>query len=273
MLAVLLAGLAGVLSCGGDDAALTTASFIARIVLASDTSVKAVYVTGAAPAAAGGPTVNVTGPAVVINGGSVQADLQASGAFTTVVVTVDGRDGYYELTVPSAAVHQIIITMAAAIRGNAFIIDYGVGGGTNSLGAYDTTPVNVIQVGSGDIQVSVSWDAQSDVDLHLVLPDASEIYWANPTASNGTLDLDSNAGCSIDGVRNENITWPSATPPTGTYTVRVDYWDSCGVGATNYVVTVAVKNKAPLVFTGQFTGTGDGGGAGSGTTITTFTFP
>ena len=93
------------------------------------------------------------------------------------------------------------------------------------------------------------------------------------SAAGGVLDLDSNAACGSDGPRNENITYPSLTPPSGTYTVRVDYWDACGAAATNYVVTMRVEGHAIQVFQGQFTGTGDGGGAGSGVTIGTFSFP
>ena len=133
--------------------------------------------------------------------------------------------------------------------------------------------MSVITVGTGEIQVSVSWDVESDVDLHLVEPNGEDIYYGNDlSASGGALDLDSNAGCSIDGKKNENITWPSRTPPRGTYIVRLDYWDSCGVAKTNYVVTVRVKGRTPQTFSGAFTGLGDSGGSGSGIQITTFTY-
>ena len=74
-----------------------------------------------------------------------------------------------------------------------------------------------------------------------------------------------------DNVRNENVTWPN-TPPNGTYTVRVNYWDECGAVATNWVVTVRRKNQAPLTFSGQFTGVGTGGGLGAGQVVTSFNY-
>ena len=84
-----------------------------------------------------------------------------------------------------------------------------------------------------------------------------------------SLTLDSNAACNTDDVRNENITWPVGRAPRGTYTVRVDYWSSCGVARTNY--TVLVNNGGEVeIFSGFFTGTGDNGGLGSGVEITTF---
>ena len=129
---------------------------------------------------------------------------------------------------------------------------------------------DVVQVGTGDVQVTLAWDSDSDVDLHVVDPSGQEVYWANrDVPSGGNLDLDSNAGCSLDDVRNENIVWPVGQAPQGTYTVRVDYWSSCGVEATDY--TVLVNNGGNVeVFSGQFTGTGDRGGSGSGIDITTF---
>jgi uncharacterized protein YfaP (DUF2135 family) len=135
--------------------------------------------------------------------------------------------------------------------------------------------VTFVPVLSGDVQVSVAWDSPADVDLHLVEPGGAEVYWGSTSSgAGGVLDLDSNAACGSDGPRNENITYPSATPPSGAYIVRLDYWDSCGATATNYVVTVRVKGHALEVYQGQFTGSGDGGGAGSGVQIGPgFTFP
>jgi predicted phage tail protein len=122
---------------------------------------------------------------------------------------------------------------------------------------------------SGDVQVSVSWDAPSDVDLHVVDPFGEEIYYGNQTsASGGQLDVDSNPACQIDGRQIENIRWTGAAP-AGTYTVRVDYYQGCGVGVTHYLVTV--KNGPSVqTFTGSFTGDGDRGSVGSGVLITAF---
>jgi uncharacterized protein YfaP (DUF2135 family) len=106
----------------------------------------------------------------------------------------------------------------------------------------------------------VAWDTNADVDLHVVDPAGSEIYWAaRQSASGGQLDLDSNAACAQDNVRNENITWPIGTAPQGTYTVRVDYWSSCDATETNF--TVLIHNEGALdLFHGTFTGAGDNGG-------------
>ena len=110
----------------------------------------------------------------------------------------------------------------------------------------------------------------SDVDLHVVDPSGEEVYYGHRrSASGGELDLDSNAGCRIDGVRNENITWPIGRAPRGQYIVRVDYWSSCSAQQTNYTVRV-ISEGINQTFSGSFTGGGDQGGPGSGRQITTF---
>lgn len=121
------------------------------------------------------------------------------------------------------------------------------------------------------MQVTVTWDTGADVDLHVVDPAGQEIYWGDrQSASGGELDLDSNAACAGDDVRNENITWPVGTAPQGTYTVRVDYWSSCGATETN--LTVLIHNEGGVnLFHGRFDGGGDAGGHGSGVQIATFT--
>jgi hypothetical protein len=268
------AALAGGLSCGDSSSpsAHTILDFIGAMTDGGGT-VSAVRHTGSPPAAAGGPTVTVTGGGTVITGGSAAVNLAGSASFSTVIVAVDGVAGYYELTLPApVTVTDVLLTLAQRIPGTGFDLQYGIGMGGGGLGAYQTVPVSVITVGTGEVQVSVSWNVDSDVDLHVVDPSGEEIYYANSTAaSGGTLDLDSNPACSLDHVRNENITFPHA--PSGSYTVRVDYYDACTQAQTDYVVTVQRKNVAPETFSGSFTGPGDTGGPGSGTLVTTFAFP
>ncbi len=237
-----------------------------------NTAITGTLHTGAAPAAGGGPTATAPGAAIVINGGSSQVQVNGSASFGTVIISVQGQPDYYEVTLPSALTSvDLILTLGQNIPGTSFNLLYAVGTGA-SLGAYASSHVTVTKVGSGEIQVSVAWDVNSDVDLHVVQPDSAEIYYGNTTSSTGgVLDLDSNPACAIDGVRNENITYPTP-PPHGTYTVRVDYYDACTQAQTNYVVTVQVKGQAPQTFTGTLTGAGDSGGAGSGILITTFTY-
>lgn len=248
-------------------------------------SIAAVLQTGTPPGASGGPSNTVAGFAAMVTGGSTQQTLTGAAAFTRVVVAMPGVDNYYELTLPQAGAAPIILRAAAQLPSMNLGLNYAVGS-PGALGAYSSSTVRVISVGTGDVQVSVSWSDTSDVDLHVLEPSGEEIYFGHAkypetSATGGTLDLDSNAGCSRDDdgtlagthFSNENIVWPAGQGPSGTYTVRLTYWSSCAVSApTDWVVTVATAGSTPQIFTGQFTGSGTGGGAGSGILITTFSF-
>jgi hypothetical protein len=269
LLVVLLA--VGV-SCGDNgSSSINVRDYIAQITDAGAT-LTAVRHGGSPPAAGAGPTLTVTGGASVVNGGTAQVTVTGNAGFTTLYIAVDGVPGYYQVDLPSAlSTIDLLLTLAQHIPRTSFDLNYAASV-TGSVGTYQVVPVQVIRVGTGEVQVSISWDAASDVDLHVVEPGGEEIYYGNTvSATGGKLDLDSNADCVIDGKNNENITWANA--PSGTYIVRVDYYKSCGVGQTNYVVTVNRKGHPLETFTGSLTGAGDQGDLGSGTQVTTFTFP
>ena len=264
-------------NCGDDDddggPSNQAISDLITAMSAAGGTITASAQTGNPPAEAGGPAVTVTGLTSAVNGGTVQVQLNSTGSFTTAIVFVDGVDGFYQVDLPGAVTSlDLLLTLAQSLtEDDDLALNFGVGADASAIGTYEASTLDIIEVGSGDVQVSVSWTGASDVDLHVVDPDGEEIFYGNTaSASGGTLDLDSNAGCAIDNVNNENITW--ATAPSGTYIVRLDYWSSCGVTQSDYVVTIQRQGQQPQTFTGSFTGTGDQGGEGSGTEITQFTF-
>lgn len=269
-LAVLLA-----VGCGdegdGGPGDIDIQDFVA-VVSTLDGSIEAIFNVGDPPSPSGGPTVTVDGGETGITGGSVQVNLSATAEFVTIIIAIDGVDGYWTLTIPATTAIEILLMFAADVPQENFDLLYQVMTAGGAAGAVTEVSTDVIEVGTGQVQVSVSWDAASDVDLHLVEPSGEEIYWADrESATGGQLDLDSNPACDIDNVNNENISW-SGSAPRGEYVVRVDYYDGCGVEETDYVVTVRVEGRQPQTFTGTFTGSGDQGGPGSGVEITRFTF-
>src|SRR5690606_11580969 len=241
------------------------------------------------PVGAGdGPEVlEIAGETTVINGGSQLVTLTASEEFTVVLVgirAVPGAvftteevpesgpiPGHYQIDLAQPATEvELVLTLAQQLPADLFRFEYAVANAAGQQGPIVSQDASSIVVGSGEVQVSVSWDAASDVDLYVVDPAGDEIFWAAPQApSGGQLDLDSNAGCEIDYVNNENITFAEAPP--GTYTVRVNYWNSCGVDATQYVVTVRVGGQEPQIISGDLTGEGNQGDYGAGEVSTTFT--
>ena len=92
--------------------------------------------------------------------------------------------------------------------------------------------------GTGDVQITLTWGSNADIDLAVIEPDGTETYFGDtgPSPSGGQLDVDSNVGCVPDGGV-ENIFWPSGDAPSGTYTVKVTGYSltdssgaSCGSG-------------------------------------------
>lgn len=153
----------------------------------------------------------------------------------------------------------------------------------------------VLNGGNGQLQITLEWQntprTAEDMDLHVVEPNGCEIWYGDtnrPTGTSqcgavGSLDLDSNAGCgSIQpvgqpGADIENViyTWPDGggvTPPSGTYTVRVDYYENCD-GASSVPFQVKIrKGNTTTTYPGVLY-SADYGSAGSGTTMATFTYP
>jgi uncharacterized protein YfaP (DUF2135 family) len=238
---------------------------------------------GPAPASNGGPTITAAGNQSVVNGGTLVVTIQGASPFSAIYVFVGGKTlglsaeaaggigGHYEIRLASAVTSAtVLLTFPQTIPLTEFEVLFAVAAPSGAVGPYVGLSTRVTAVGTGDVQVTLSWDADSDVDLHVIDPAGAEVYYAQRTSpSGGQLDLDSNAGCVIDGVRNENITWPVGRAPRGLYTVRVDYWSSCGVSGTNFTVRINNSGVAQIV-TGSFTGVGDQGGLGSGRTVATF---
>jgi hypothetical protein len=269
---VVVAGLTLGCTAGLKESGFHISNYITRVTDAGGTIV-AVLRTGQPPTPNGGPDASVSGMAAMVNGGSAQQSVSAAGSFATVVVAMPGYLDYYELTLPASALTAgLVLTAADNLPSTTLPINFAVANGS-VLGNWASQLMRVIHVGTGDVQVSIAWSGASDVDLHIVDPNGEEVYYGNRTAaSGGNLDLDSNAACSIDNKNNENIVWPTGQGVHGTYTVRVDYWDACGVTQSDFVVTVATVGGTPQVFTGSLTGLGDHGGLGSGQLITTFTY-
>ena len=95
-------------------------------------------------------------------------------------------------------------------------------------GPCDCTPVPSTSVGTGDVQVTLTWHSSLaiDLDLWVTEPNGTKCYYGNtPTTTGGTLDRDNLCSNYVDG-RPENIFWSNA--PVGEYKVEVDRFSVCG---------------------------------------------
>jgi hypothetical protein len=244
------------------------------LVQTLDGSRTATLVDRAAPAAGSGGAVSAVLPNQVLRGGTVQTTVTSATPFSRVVFDVPGNTDHWELAL-GAPVNSVTVLIVIAVEMPKTLFTLRMaGGGASNIGAYQSSDLGVIFVGTGEIQTNVTWDTPADVDLHLIDPSGKEIYYASRNSpTGGQLDLDSNAGCGTDGPRAENIFWGDGiVVPHGEYILRVDYWSSCGTPSTNYTVTLNLRGQPPRIFTGTLTGTGSGAGAGAGKTIAVFTY-
>lgn len=103
-------------------------------------------------------------------------------------------------------------------------------------------------VGTGLVRVSLSWNAVTDLDLHVLLPNGEEISYANAITPYGELDVDDCVGgmCATQsGTHVENI-FLDGSAPRGTYRIQVVNFD--GRRSADYGIEVAGDISA------QFTG-------------------
>lgn len=264
----------------------------------------------------------------VINGGSTIIDFTSTKVLKSLNIGVKGISGYYEVKLSETKSkseitkgnyqYEVVLNINQNIAVQDFKLELSV---TSADG--ETSPiteskeVSVIEAGTGKLQVTLSWDQEDDLDLHVITPDGDEIAFSNEIlfsdgneiedkfyfnfyaylvgkytnhdtskldynneddhttlgeyleeledeegseviykkelskyiqANNsgiiGYLDIDSNASCNIDGIKNENIFFNEVQ--NGEYTIIVNLYKKCDyseVGA-KYSVTLNYNGKA-----------------------------
>ena len=155
-------------------------------------------------------------------------------------------------------------TFTGTIETSDTTVDVGgfeYGGGSDMPDMDDV--LSELQAGVGEITVSMMWDSEDDLDLHMQTPDGSEIYYGNREAGGGNLDVDANTSGNMMANPVENIYFTS--PEGGEYSIWIIDYSDRSDGTTNYVVRVTVGDQSQ-----QFTGTIDG--SSSRQDITSFSY-
>lgn len=209
------------------------------------------------PAPNGGPDATVDPLAVnTINGAGYPATLTSTTAFSQIWVAIENGpvqvNGAWHITLPAPVnTADIFILFPTDTPASRFDVVYGLTNSTGLFGQRARTEVRLITALAGDVQAAVIWDVESDVDLHLWEPDSTHIYFGNRSSASGaTLDIDSNAGCSIDGIKVENISWPlSRTPPAGVHRAQVHLWSACSTPQSNVTLLLRVAGQNPSIQT------------------------
>jgi hypothetical protein len=155
---------------------------------------------------------------------------------------------------------------------------------TTQILVAETSPLN--PPATGALVVTLTWDTESNLSLHLLDPTGAEIWWNDQSStppppggpveggSYGYIDYDSNAGCVIDGLRREDVIYPDPPPP-GTYTVRVDAPSLCGQPDANWNVVAVLEGSEVAHASGIALDADTWGnhGVGSGVLALQFTVP
>ena len=220
------------------------------------------------PRDSGGPRIRVVGNTSIVNGGTTELRVEGTSRLRFLLIgEQEEESGYYE--VPARGDRVTVRLVFAQDIPSDLRLQLAAASDGGATGPPVRKDFDVVEVGTGELQITLSWDEESDVDLHVVEPSGEEIYYGNRvSASGGALDLDSNASCRIDGVKNENVTWERSAP-SGRYTVRVNYWSACGVDRTRYLLRITGGGDSRIL-SGTLTGSGERGGLGAGEEVVSF---
>lgn len=205
------------------------------------------------PAENGGPAVTVFNVPPRISPGTLgKCNGTLAPSATGVVIALEGDLGYWvipagipDVTAPGAPTFTADVAYGAELREGTRNFQVRA---VDEQGRFGPAAVKAIKVTNtkkpaGPFVISLSWDTNADLDLHVVEPTGVEIwkrdissYVEPPVGSpplpagqkkpGGKLDFDSNASCVRDGRRAENVVY-ELPPPKGRYVVRVDAFSLC----------------------------------------------
>ncbi len=115
------------------------------------------------------------------------------------------------------------------------------------------------ELGTGDVQATLRWSSDADMDLAVVDPNGDTVaYFSRTSPSGGELDFDVIPCSDPDQARVENIFWPEGQAPAGTYTVRVTYFSTCeDPGPQSFNVQVLADGVLQVEETSQLAESGD----------------
>lgn len=180
-------------------------------------------------------------------------------AATAIAIGLGGDVGYWILpagiplaSAPTAPTFEAVFGVAPDVPPGRHDVVLRAVDAAGRFGPPAVRPLDVapLQRPSGRLVISLSWDNQADLDLHVVLPSGVELFKRNRTeyqrpppsagpvppnapTDGGFLDRDSNAMCVSDGQRAENAVWTEA-PPKGRYIVRIDTFSLCGAPSAHW---------------------------------------
>jgi hypothetical protein len=222
-------------------------------------------VRAALPTPEGGPVITaieVRAPRVYPGLGGIAAGGRTAAGAYAVNLSIDRQQAYWiirtgveDTAAPGELLFQGTLDFSRALDAGPFWLQAQATDGEGRPGPVAQAPFEALPLyPAGELVVTLEWDADVDADLYVVEPSGITLGGKNVNTWNlpppggglpppdsykdgGTLDLDSNGNCVIDGLKRENAVW-KVPPLPGRYTVRVGLARGCGLTGTRFVVTV-----------------------------------
>lgn len=227
------------------------------------------FVRGTVPGANGGPGVESASfglpPIAGTSNNGIFGELAQTA--TAVAIGLEGDLGYWivradvpAVSAPRSPTFRATYGIAATVSAGTRNVVFAAVDAERRFGPAQSVPLRIV----GDdldarFVVSLDWANAADLDLHVVLPNAVELFDRNPTEyqrppvsagpvppgtslDGGYLEQDSNAHCTLDGQQRERAIWKEP-PPSGHYLVRVDTFSLCGVASAPWKVTATLDGK------------------------------
>lgn len=174
----------------------------------------------------------------------------AQGGIRKIYLQIVGANKYFVINVSnsttSSGTISLDMTLPVSLIAGNFTATFRTEDANGCLSNIQTTQVQVLHLGVGSLQVNLTWDSETDTDLHVIDANGEEIYFLHSTsASGGQLDHDD-----ISGYGPENVFWED-TAPDGDYTVKVHLYSG---SLSNFRITINATGVQKM-FTGTVTST------------------
>lgn len=186
------------------------------------------------------------------------------------ITDVEGYIEYIPQNVRSTNTYVIPLMMAQDYSGDCELVISGeLEGGAVTMPGY--FPLFQVETRSGALDIKLAFSNEKDIDLHVFTPSGIHIcywssrngyyygelpdnWWDNVDGSDMNedgfygfefgLDIDSNAGCNIDGINKENVYIPERFLENGQYKIAVDLFENCDYSiATSWSVTTRMNGQ------------------------------
>ena len=122
------------------------------------------------------------------------------------------------------------------------------------------TTTTTIELGTGDVQATLRWTGDADLDLHVIDPEGFEIFFQNARSpSGGQLDVDMVPEiCGSNPSNVENVFWPDGGSIPGVYQAFVVHYESSCAASSSYdlelkIDGVVVASDSGVVAVGEAT--------------------